>query len=123
MPAGDQTGPQGPKPVSGQAADPRAGNRGRGFTPRAFCEPGRGLGWGWGRGRGWRHRFYATGLPGWARFGWDVHPSFGVPPYHGPPSIKTEAQALRAQAEHLEEALAQIRRRVADIEAAAEEQS
>ena len=30
---------------------------------------GRGFGWG-GGGRGWRHRFYATGVPGWAGYGY-----------------------------------------------------
>jgi hypothetical protein len=120
MPAGDQTGPQGAGPRGGEATGHRAAYSEPGFGPTVFCGIGSGLGWGRGRGRGWRHRFYATGLRGWARFGWDVHPRFGVPPFHGQPSMEAEAQALRNQAEQLEMVLAQIRRQVADIESATE---
>jgi hypothetical protein len=62
---------------------------------------GRGVGAGFGRGRGaggsgWRHCFFATGLPGWMRFG--------------------EKQALKNQAESLQSELDFIRKRLEDIE-------
>jgi hypothetical protein len=50
------------------------------YDAPGFANPvsGRGYGRGWfggwglgrgGGGRGWRHRFYATGRPGWADYG------------------------------------------------------
>ncbi|HNR33506.1 MAG TPA: DUF5320 domain-containing protein, partial [Candidatus Hydrogenedentes bacterium] len=73
MPGGDRTGPLGAGPMTGRGAGRCAGFDmpgyanpvpGRGFWGRGF---GRGGG---GGGRGWRHWYYATGLPGWMRFGW-----------------------------------------------------
>lgn len=55
----------------------------------------------WGRGpggrrpgRGWQHWFWATGLPGWLRWGWRTPPQVAqaVPP-------ETEKQRLKNQAE------------------------
>jgi hypothetical protein len=74
---------------------------------------GRGMGWGRGRGgRGWRNRFYATGVPGWARF---VAPGYGP----APPQVseKQEMESLKAQAEYMEGALKDIRERMAEVEA------
>jgi hypothetical protein len=81
--------------------------RGRGF--------GRGHGW-FGRGRGWRHWYYATGLPGWARFG------FGGPVY-GPmvyPEVteKEERDMLKEQAEYLQNQLKDIQERISTLEKA-----
>ncbi len=66
MPGRDRTGPRGSGPLTG---------RGMGFCASASpgwrqgFRPTRGGGaYGWG-GRGWRHVYYATGLPGWARGG------------------------------------------------------
>jgi hypothetical protein len=64
-----------------------------------------------GRGRGWRHWYHATGLPGWARFGAQATP----------PAAPDEAAALRRQAEVLEGSLADIRRRLEELEQTAEE--
>jgi hypothetical protein len=76
MPAGDRTGPRGIGPRSGRAAGYCAGFEMPGYANPGF---GRGFGVGFGRGpgfggrgvggRGWRHRSYATGRPGWLRFG------------------------------------------------------
>jgi hypothetical protein len=79
-----------------------------GFGRRWF---GRGFGFG-GGGRGWRHWFHATGLPGWMRAGWPEAPQMAVP------SKEEQAQALKRQAEFLEGSLAEIRRRLAEIEKA-----
>lgn len=71
--------------------------------------PRMGMGWrhGWGRGRGRLHMYYATGLPGWARFGyapaWDAPPSGGYAPYGAPPAPEQEAEFLRAQADWLKQ--------------------
>jgi hypothetical protein len=78
MPGGDGTGPMGRGPMSGRAAGTCAGS---GMPGSANPVPGRGFGMGFGRGRGaggrgpvgggrgWRNMFFATGLPGWMRFG------------------------------------------------------
>jgi hypothetical protein len=73
--------------------------------------PGRrfaaGFGGGWGRG--WRHWYYATGLPGWARFGYS--PAWGV----APATREQEADALRAQAKTLQEQLEAINKRIEEL--------
>lgn len=52
---------------------------GRTFGRRGYAGGGRGR-----RGRRWRHGFYATGLPAWARCG----------PYAAPPACEQEAESL-----------------------------
>jgi hypothetical protein len=70
---------------------------------------GFGRGWGGGRGHGWRHRYYATGAPFWAR---------GGGPFGADAPADAEAQVLRVQAEQMEKTLEDIRRRLAELEAA-----
>lgn len=76
MPFGDETGPEGLGPMTGRAAGYCASNPAPGYAnPNpGFGVFGRGSGRGnWsgrGRRRGWRNWFYATGIPGWARFGY-----------------------------------------------------
>ena len=72
---------------------------------------GWGRGGGLGQGRGWRHGYYGMGVP-------SVPPAYGVVPYYAPPSTEQEAQALRSQAENLEGALDEIRKRITELEAA-----
>ncbi|MBN1675193.1 MAG: DUF5320 domain-containing protein [Kiritimatiellae bacterium] len=131
MPAGDGTGPAGMGPMTGRAAGYCAG-----YPVPGYMNPiaGRGMGWGrglgWGRGfrgggRGRRNWFYATGLPGWARAGMGS-PAWGGTPYGYPmppapyappaPSREQELDALKGQAEYLEGALEDIRKRVAELE-------
>jgi hypothetical protein len=126
MPAGDGTGPMGMGPMTGRGAGYCAGF---GVPGYANPVPGRGfgLGWGGGRGRGrrWRHWYYATGLPGWARFGyapaWGAPPAWGPPPagaygpYAAPPTREQETEFLRAQAEWLKEQLDAIGRRIEEL--------
>jgi hypothetical protein len=61
----------------------------------------------WGRGRGRCHMYYATRLPGWARFGyapaWDAPPDGGCVPYRAPLAPEQEAEFLRAQADWLKQ--------------------
>jgi hypothetical protein len=99
--------------MTGRAAGYCAGYGVPGYANPAggFGRGGRGPGFG-GRGRGWRHRFYATGLPGWMRYG-------AVPP--AAPAAVEEAAALRRQAELLESSLAEIRERLEQLEKTTDE--
>jgi len=107
MPRGDRTGPAGMGPMTGRAAGFCAGNNMPGYA-----NPGAGRGFGMGRGgrgRGFRHWFWATGLPGWLRFGQMAAPN---PPYNP----ETEKQALMNQAECLESELDEIKQRLTVLE-------
>jgi len=112
MPRGDGTGPVGMGAMSGRAAGYCAG-----FGLPGFANPalGRGFGMGFGRGRGWRHMFYATGLPGWMRFG-DNAASYGYPATYQKPDPEMEKQALKNQAEAMQSALDSINKRLSEID-------
>ena len=124
MPGGDRTGPLGLGPMTGRAAGYCAG-----FDVPGYANPipGRGMGMGFGRGRGFggrgfwgggrgrRNWFYATGLPGWIRFGaYGPFGPYGMP--YQPPDPETEKQALKNQAEALQEELELIKKRISDLE-------
>jgi hypothetical protein len=126
MPAGDGTGPRGMGPMTGRGAGYCAGYDMPGYANpmpgRGFGMGwGRGGGWGggWGRGRGWRHQYYATGMPGWARFGyspaWGTPPAVPYGPYGAPPTPEQEVEFLKAQAEGLKEQLDAIGKRIAEL--------
>lgn len=125
MPAGDGTGPLGMGPMTGRAAGYCAGY---GVPGYANPIPGRGF-WGfgrgfWGRGRGYRHWYYATGLPGWARGGAPArHPYAPVAPYYAQPTPEQEMDFLKQQAEYFQNALAGINKRIEDLEQDAEKKS
>ena len=121
MPRGDGTGPMGMGPRTGRAAGYCAGFGvpgymnpvpGKRFFPRY---------WGFaGRGRGYRHWFYATGLPFWAR----VNPSMSGPqPFYGMPqgynpaqmTKEVEMDILKREADDLENTLKQIKDRLAKL--------
>ena len=70
---------------------------------------GRGFGGGSGGRCGWRHMFYATGLPGWRRFG-----GYAVPYQETDPGL--EKQALKNQAAALQSELDFIKKRLSEIE-------
>ena len=125
MPGGDGTGPAGMGPMTGRAAGYCAG-----YPVPGYMNPvgGRGF-WGWGRGRGggrgWRNWFYATGLTGWQRAAMG-NPAFGFVPAATPypaapfaPTMSNEQQldALKGQAEYLEDALDGIRKRIEELHA------
>ncbi|MBN2345257.1 MAG: DUF5320 domain-containing protein [Candidatus Aminicenantes bacterium] len=115
MPRGDRTGPNGMGPMTGRAAGYCAGYGMPGYANPAF---GRGFGFGrgrgaWGRGfggggRGWRNMYYATGMPGWARFG-AAAPFTAVDP-------EAEKQALKNQADAMQSELEAIRKRLEELE-------
>lgn len=123
MPGGDRTGPIGMGPMTGRAAGFCGGYGSPGYANAAFGRDfgmgygrGRGyLGHGGGGGRGWRHWYYATGVPGWARFGGYGAP-YGFAAAGFPADPDTEKRALSNQAEALQQELDQIRKRLADLE-------
>ena len=110
MPRGDRTGPGGMGPMTGRAAGLCAGYSMPGHAnpgPRAgFGSAG---GFGRGAGRGWRHMYYATGQPGWMRFG-----GYAAP--YQTPDPEQEKQALKNQAEALQSELDFIKKRLGEIE-------
>jgi hypothetical protein len=110
MPGGDKTGPLGMGPISGRGAGYCTGNDVPGFAN---------MGGGFGRrmgGRGWRHRFYATGIPGWARggYGYDFE-SFRL---QRDPRIasRDELNRLRDQANQCESTLKAVNARIEELE-------
>ncbi len=93
MPGGDRTGPQGAGPRTGRGMGYCSGYDLPGFgNPPAMAWRGSGR---MGAGRGWRHRFYATGIPGWM-----------------PPTPEQEAADLKAQADLLKTQLDAIQKRI-----------
>jgi len=93
-------------------AGPRTG-RGMGYCggydQAGFTYPASGLrgGSGFGRagmGRGWRHMFYATGLPGWAR------------PSAAPVTPEQEMVWLKNEADWLKNQLESLNRRIEELE-------
>jgi len=120
MPWGDRTGPMGQGPMTGRAAGYCAG-----YGVPGYANPVRGRGFGgrWGgggRGRGWRHGYYMTGMPGWARFGMGYTGYPVAPPAAAPGVAVDEASALKEQAEYLQEALADVQRRLGELESESE---
>lgn len=118
MPRGDRTGPMGMGAMTGRAAGYCAGSGCPGY---ANPVPGQRFGvgfragrgaWGCGfggGGRGWRNMFYATGLPGWMRFG-------GSAVAYHKPDPEIERQTLKNQAEALQSELDFIKKRMSEIE-------
>jgi len=112
MPRGDGTGPGGMGPMTGRAAGYCAGYSVPGFanpiSGRGGWGWGRGFGWGRGRGRGWGYGF---GAAGWPQANWAP-----VAAPMTPPSKEEQAQALKEQAEYLEQSLSEIKQRLAGLE-------
>lgn len=121
MPFGDGTGPMGYGPMTGRAAGYCAGYPVPGYMNQwgGYGGFGRGRALGWGRGRGWRHMYYATGLPGWARGGvWPAVPPAVAPGFD--PS--QEAEFLKQHASFLEQELTEVKKRLAQLEAESKEE-
>jgi hypothetical protein len=113
MPGFDRTGPLGMGPMTG-------GRRGLcvGYQP-PYAAYGYGYPGFFGRGRGWRHWYYATGLPRWARRAPGAWPVPGLAVPYGPELTKEqELEVLKNQAKYFEETLNNINRRLKDLEAA-----
>ncbi|MCX6028121.1 MAG: DUF5320 domain-containing protein [Chloroflexi bacterium] len=98
MPGGDRTGPWGAGPQTGRSRGYCAGYDAPGY---AAATPGRGR----RLGCDWRNRYYATGLPRWAR------PEFAPPA----PAPETELAGLKAQAVELRAQLDAVAGRIEAI--------
>jgi len=125
MPGGDRTGPMGFGPMTGRGmgwcarpayADIADTEYGRGYAsrrrPAYGYGPGRANMFGRGRGRGWRHRYYATGAPGWARYGWGGPSQYGG--WAAP--AENELDNLKEYAAGLEQELSDIKSRMTELE-------
>ncbi len=113
MPRGDRTGPAGAGPMTGRGAGICAGYGVPGYLNnpggRGF---GRGRGAAIGGGRRWRHQYYATGVPGWAR----GYAGPYVSPVGSTETVRDEELVLlKREAQHLEEALHQIKLRIDEL--------
>jgi len=115
MPWGDRTGPWGLGPMTGRGAGYCAGYPVPGYANPYL--PGWGArGGGWGRGRGHRWWYRATGVPGWARYGYYGYPSYGggyassAPmPWGQAPTREQEAEFLKSQQDALQQQLDEIK--------------
>lgn len=121
MPGGDRTGPMGMGPMTGRGLGYCAGAGAPGYVnPAPGLGRGFGGGWGWwgrgrgGGGRGWRNWYYATGLPGWARYGYA--PAWGYGFYGQPMPETQETELLKNQAEALKRELDAIAQRLEELE-------
>ncbi len=118
MPRGDRTGPAGMGPMTGRAAGYCAG-----FAVPGYANPigGRGFGFGYGRGLGLGFRGGRGGRGGWGGrwmtpntgYGYTVSP---VAPYAAEPTREQEIDALQGQAKYFEGALADIKKRLNELE-------
>jgi hypothetical protein len=126
MPRGDRTGPAGMGPMTGRAAGFCAG-----YSSPGYMNPvaGGGMGYygrGFGRGRGmggwgYRNMYYATGLPGWARYPFFPMGAAGVSPQAAPGMTREgEIELLNQQSEYLSNALKDVKKRLDELEAESE---
>ena len=102
MPGRNRTGPFGQGPMTGRGAG-YCGGTGAGNNAGYGQSFGRG-----GRGRGWRHRFFATGVSGWARF-------IGFTGQQGP-NPHDEREVLVNQAKELQQGIDQINARLHELD-------
>ena len=109
MPAGDGTGPLGLGPMTGRGMGYCAG-----FPTPGYANPWPRLGLGLGWGRGFRWQYWATGLPGWVRYGYTP----GVTPFYPGMAPEQELNFLKNQASFLEQQLNAISNRIKEIESA-----
>jgi hypothetical protein len=134
MPFGDRTGPQGLGPRTGRGAGYCSGFTGPGYMNPVLGRGlfgygrgwGRGLGRGWGRGldRGWRNWYWATGLPGRARAGYDYPPFAGAGYPYGPEfTAKDEIDILKDQTDFFKQQLDDIQKRISTLEKAQAQES
>lgn len=123
MPRGDGTGPNGFGPMTGRAAGFCAGYNAPGYANpvggRGGFGYGRGMGYR-GGGRGWRHQYYATGLPYWARYGAGApRPGqYYAPQYYPPQEITPEQEIdlLRKEADYIQNELKSVNDRIKELE-------
>ncbi len=118
MPGGDGTGPMGQGPMTGRAAGYCAGYPVPGYMNFAPGGGLRGRGGGWfrrGTGRGWRNRYYATGMTGYQPAAAGVPVPEAYPAWNRP-TPEQQAEDLKAEAGYLEQALAQVKQRLEELD-------
>jgi hypothetical protein len=106
MPGGDRTGPRGFGPMTGRKAGYCAGHDTPGFDNpyhRYGMRYGGRFG-SWAGGRGWRHWYHATGLPGWARGGYET------------PDQESELAKLKDESEWLSKRIDATNKRIDELE-------
>ncbi|MGE4545512.1 MAG: DUF5320 domain-containing protein [Pedobacter sp.] len=109
MPRGDGTGPRGMGSRTGRVTGFCAGFEMPGYANSVRAGGGAMR---CGRGRGWRNMFYATGLPGSARFG-----GYGMPYGQSDrPDAEMQKHLLKRQAEDLQDELNSVKKRLAEVE-------
>ncbi len=111
MPRGDGTGPMGMGPMTGRGVGYCNGFAAPGYA-NSVKFAGR-FGVGFGRGRGFRRMFYATGMPGWARYGYPANTGTNTAAFD-------EKAFLSNQAELLENQLQQVKKRLSSLNEEAE---
>ena len=110
MPYGDRTGPMGQGPMTGRGAGYCAGYGMPGNANPIGGGFGRGRGGGWGRGGfGFRHAFRGAGFP-WPHAWW------GVPGPGAVPTKEDEMAVLKNQADALKKTLAEVEKRLGELE-------
>lgn len=67
----------------------------------------------WGRGFGWRWWYWATGLPGWMRWGYPA--AFGYPPFQPSMRPEDELEMLEEMRRDLEAELEDIKKRIEEL--------
>ncbi|MBN2534711.1 MAG: DUF5320 domain-containing protein [Spirochaetales bacterium] len=118
MPGGDGTGPNGLGPMTGRALGFCAGYSVPGFANPVIGRGGFGGFGGFGgrgRGRGYRNMYWATGLPGWARYNTGAY--YPNTPYVPPTFIPgQEAETLKNQAKYMQDNLNALNDRIQELE-------
>lgn len=136
MPFGNGTGPAGMGPMTGRAAGYCAGYNMPGYMNNAVPRRGgAGFGFGgrgrFGGGRGYRNRFWATGLPAWARggaypppygapgYGAAPYPPYAAPGYAADPDAAkaSELEYLKDQLKAMQEDTEAVQKRISELEA------
>ncbi len=108
MPGFDGSGPAGGGPMTGGGR----GYCGTGVSYGPERSWSRGIaGYGYGRGRGYRHMFWETGVPRWARWQSDRPGAYRKPN----DSQEDQVRMLKAEAEALKADLTAIERRVNEL--------
>lgn len=125
MPRGDRTGPAGMGPMTGRGVgycagydtpgylNPVGGRMGGGFGRGRANRPAPGMG---GRGRGRMNMYYATGHPGWARYGYP-NPLTYYPNTPYQPTKEEEMEYLKSAYDDLKKQLELIDERLETLKA------
>lgn len=106
MPRGDRTGPTGMGPMTGRGMGCFNGFAAPGYANSVGFAGG--FGCGCGRGRGHRNMFRATGMTGWARYGYPANTGTNTAAFD-------EKVFLSNQAEFLENQLQQVKKQLSGL--------